>query len=65
MKQVVGEAEASVKKMTETATAGKYQLKMEVFQNDPNAFLRYTLADQLNPQVRVRLFHRYDIPVVG
>jgi hypothetical protein len=56
-KQVVGEAEATVTKLTETAKSSKYQLKMEVFQNDANAFLRYTLAEQLNPQMRLRLFH--------
>jgi hypothetical protein len=56
-KQVVGEADANVKKLTETAKSSLYQMKMEVFQNDGNAFLRYTLADQLNPQMRLRLFH--------
>src|SRR5262245_44083667 len=56
-KQVLGEADASVTKMKETAQNSIYQMKMEVFQNDPNAFLRFTLADKLNPQMRLRLFH--------
>ena len=43
--------------MKETAKSGLYQLKMEVFQNDANAFLRYTLAEQLNPKIGIRLFH--------
>jgi hypothetical protein len=30
---------------------------MDVFQNDGNAYLRYTLADQLNPKLVLRLFH--------
>jgi len=30
---------------------------MKVFQNDNNAFLRYTLADQLKPDMVLRLFH--------
>jgi hypothetical protein len=30
---------------------------MDVFQNDGNAYLRYTLADQLNPKMVLRLFH--------
>jgi hypothetical protein len=56
-KQVVGEAEATVTKLKETAQNSIYQMKMEVFQNDANAFLRYTLAEKLNPQMRLRLFH--------
>jgi regulator of protease activity HflC (stomatin/prohibitin superfamily) len=56
-KQVVGEAEATVTKLKETAQSSIYQMKMEVFQNDGNAYLRYTLAEKLNPQMRLRLFH--------
>jgi hypothetical protein len=56
-KRVLGEAEAQVKKLKETARANLYQLKMEVFQNDGNAFLRYSLAEQLNDKLRLRLFH--------
>jgi hypothetical protein len=32
-------------------------MKMDIFQNDGNAYLRYTLADQLNPKLVLRLFH--------
>jgi hypothetical protein len=32
-------------------------MKLEVFQNDGNAYLRYTMADQLNKDVILRLFH--------
>ncbi len=56
-KQVLGEAETQVTKLKETAKSTLYQLKMEVFQNDPQAFLRYTLAEQLNPNMILRLYH--------
>ncbi|MBL8799376.1 MAG: hypothetical protein JNM56_36170 [Planctomycetia bacterium] len=55
--QVLGEAAAEVTKLKDTAKNSLYQMKMEVFQNDPNAFLRYTLADSLNPKMSVRLMH--------
>jgi hypothetical protein len=55
--KTLGAAAAEVTKMTETAKASLYQLKMDVFQNDSNAFLRFTLADQLNPNLVLRLFH--------
>ncbi len=54
--EIEGGAAASVTKMKETARASIYQMKMEVFQNDADAFLRYTLSQQLNPKLVVRLF---------
>jgi hypothetical protein len=54
---VLGEAEAEANKMKETAKSSLYQLKMDVFQSDADAFLRYTLAEQLSPNLVVRLFH--------
>jgi hypothetical protein len=56
-KTLLGEAEAEGKKLKETAKANLYQLKLDVFQNDPNAFLRYSMADKLNDGLRLRLFH--------
>jgi hypothetical protein len=56
-KKTLGEAEAEVTKLKETARSSLYKMKMDVFQNDGNAFLRYTLADQLNPKLVLRLFH--------
>jgi hypothetical protein len=53
----VGTAKNDVTKMVETATASLYKLKMEVFQGDGDAFLRYSMADKLNDNLRVRLFH--------
>jgi hypothetical protein len=56
-KKTLGGAEAEVTKMKETAKSSLYKMKMDVFQNDGNAYLRYTLADQLNPKLVLRLFH--------
>jgi hypothetical protein len=56
-KKVLGGAAAEVKKLKETAQANLYGLKMEVFQNDGNALLRYELSKQLNEKLRLRLFH--------
>jgi hypothetical protein len=55
--RLMGQTEAEVTKMKETAQSSLYQLKMDVFQGDSNAFLRYTLAEQLNPEMVLRLFH--------
>jgi hypothetical protein len=55
--KTLGEAEAEVTRLKETARSSLYKMKMDVFQNDGNAYLRYTLADQLNPKLVLRLFH--------
>jgi hypothetical protein len=55
--RLLGQADAEATKMNETAKSSLYQMKMDVFQNDTQAFLRYTLAEQLNPQMTLRLFH--------
>jgi hypothetical protein len=54
---ILGQAESGVTKLKETAKNNLYLLKMEVFQNDGSAFLRYSLAEQLNPKLALRLFH--------
>jgi len=56
-KLALGEADASVVKMKETAKSSIYKMKLDTFQNDGNAFLRYSLAEQLNPKLAMRLFH--------
>jgi hypothetical protein len=56
-KLVTGEAEAQVTKLKQTAENSLYKMKMDVFQGDGDAFLRYSLAQQLNPALRLRLFH--------
>lgn len=55
--RVAGEADTEVTRLKETAKAGLYQLRMDVFKHDADAFLRYSLAEQLNPKVVLRLFH--------
>ena len=49
--------EAEVEQMKEVAKSSLYQMKMEVFNNDANAFLRYTMAKELNQDLVLRLFH--------
>jgi hypothetical protein len=56
-KTVLGQADADVKRLKETAKASLYQLKLDVFQNDGAAFLRYSLAEKLDDKLRLRLFH--------
>ena len=55
--RATGDAKNEATRMKETATSGIHKMKLEVFQNDGNAYLRYTLADQLNKDVILRLFH--------
>jgi hypothetical protein len=55
--QLLGGAEAEVTKLTETARSNLFQLKMDVFQGNADAFLRYSLSEQLNPKMMLRLFH--------
>ena len=54
--QVLGEADAQATKAKETAKNGLYKLKMEVFGQNGDAYLRYTMAQQLNPKMQLRLF---------
>ena len=55
--RATGDAKNEAVRMKETATSGIHKMKLDVFQNDGNAYLRYTLADQLNKDVILRLFH--------
>jgi SPFH domain / Band 7 family len=54
--RVMGEAEAEAKKLQETAKSSLYKMKLGVFNQDGDAYLRYTLAQQLNPKFQLRLF---------
>jgi hypothetical protein len=54
--KALGEAEAEGKKMLETAENSIFKMKMEVFGKDNDAYLRYTMAKELNPALRLRLF---------
>ena len=53
---LLGTTEAQVTRLKETAKSSLYQMKMGVFENDSNAFLRYSLADSLSPNLVLRLF---------
>ncbi len=55
--QLTGAADAEVTRLKETAKSGLYELKMKVFEKDADAFLRYSLSQQLNPDLKLRLFH--------
>jgi regulator of protease activity HflC (stomatin/prohibitin superfamily) len=55
--KVSGDAKQEATKMKETATSSIHKMRLAVFQNDGAAYLRYTLADQLNKDVVLRLFH--------
>jgi hypothetical protein len=55
-KLVLRQAEAEATKLKETAKGSLYKMKMEVFGREGDAFLRYTMAQQLNPKMQLRLF---------
>ena len=55
--EVEGKAGAEVTRLKETAKSSLFPLKIKVFQDDNEAFLRYSLAEQLNPKLLLRLFH--------
>ncbi|HEY7327522.1 MAG TPA: SPFH domain-containing protein [Gemmataceae bacterium] len=55
--KVLGQAEAQAKTMTETAKSSIYKMKMDLFRNDGNAYLRYTMAEKLNDKIVLRLYH--------
>jgi hypothetical protein len=52
----LGVADAQVKEMKETATSNIHKMRMEVFENNGDAYMRYTMADMINPNLRIRLF---------
>ena len=52
----VQKANAEAEKAVNTAKSGLYKMQMDVFANDGNAFLRYTLSQNLNSSLRLRLF---------
>jgi hypothetical protein len=54
--KVTGEAQATVERLKKTAEGGLYKMQMDVFQSDGSAFLRYKLAEQLSPSLKLRLF---------
>ncbi len=55
--QVMGEAKARAEQMRKTAESSLHKMKMDVFQNDSGAYLRYTMAQEMNQKMVLRLFH--------
>lgn len=54
--RLTGQAEAEADRLKETARSSLARLKMDVFRGDGLSYLRYALSEQLNPDLRLRLF---------
>lgn len=54
--RLLGEAEAEAKKLRETAESSIFKMRMDIFGKEGDAYLRYTMAKELNPNMRLRLF---------
>ena len=55
-KELLGKAEAESKQVVDTAKSSLHKMQMDVFGNDAQAFFRYTMSQNLNPDLRIRLF---------
>jgi hypothetical protein len=55
-KEVLGKADAEAKKLKETAESSIFKMKMDVFNRDNDAYLRYTMSQKLNDNLKLRLF---------
>ena len=55
--KVLGQAQAQAKTLTETAKSSIYKMKLDLFRNDGSAYLRYTMAEKLNENMVLRLYH--------
>ncbi|MFN4257829.1 MAG: SPFH domain-containing protein [Gemmataceae bacterium] len=55
-KELLGKANAEATKLKNTARSSLYQMKMDVFASDIDAFLRYTMTQNLSSNMRLRLF---------
>ena len=54
--ELIGKAEAEAKKTVDTAKSALHKMQMDVFANDAQAFFRYSMSQNLNPALRIRLF---------
>jgi len=54
--RLTGEARAEGEKVKETARSSLAKLKMDVFHGDGQSYLRYSLSQELSPDLRLRLF---------
>jgi hypothetical protein len=55
-RQALGEAEAQATKWRESAKSELFKMQLDVFGRDGDAYLRYAMAEQLNPRLTLRLF---------
>lgn len=55
-KELLGKADAEARKLVSTAQSTLYKMQMEVFRGDSESFLRYTMSQNLNRAMRLRLF---------
>jgi hypothetical protein len=53
---ILGKAEAEATALKEKAKSGLYKMKLDVFGRDGDAYLRYSMAQQLSPKMQLRLF---------
>jgi hypothetical protein len=56
MSRLTGEAEAEAQELKETARSAIAGMKMDIFRGEGQSFLRYSLAEEINPDLRLRLF---------
>ena len=54
--ELLGKAEAEAKMLANTASSSLFKMQLDVFKNDSESFLRYTVSQNLNPNMRLRLF---------
>lgn len=54
--ELLGKAEAEAKKLVNSAKSNLYKMQLDVFGGDGDSFLRYTMAQNLNEGMRLRLF---------
>lgn len=54
--EVLGLANAEARKLVDTAKSDLHRMQMQVFSNNSDAFLRYTMSQSLSPSLRLRLF---------
>jgi hypothetical protein len=54
--ELLGKAEAEALKVVNSTRSDLYKLQMDIFKNDGESFLRYTLSQHLNPAMRMRIY---------
>lgn len=54
--ELLGKAKAEQRELIETAQSELFKMMLGVFNNDSDAFMRYTMSENLRPELRLRLF---------